>query len=89
LIELAAMEEDESFYDDIRKELDDLNRSIDDVEFKNMLSGRDDDKNCILTIHSGAGGTEAQDWADMLLRMYLRWGEQNGCWRICLLIFES
>ena len=43
-----------------------------------MLSGRDDDKNCLLTIHSGAGGTEAQDWADMLLRMYLRWGEQNG-----------
>ncbi len=43
-----------------------------------MLSGKDDDKNCLLTIHSGAGGTEAQDWADMLLRMYLRWGEQNG-----------
>jgi len=72
------MEEDESFYDDIRKELDELNSSIEKAEFKNMLSGRDDDKNCILTIHSGAGGTEAQDWADMLLRMYLRWGEQNG-----------
>jgi peptide chain release factor 2 len=72
------MEEDESFYDDIRKELDDLNSAIEKAEFKNMLSGRDDDKNCILTIHSGAGGTEAQDWADMLLRMYLRWGEQNG-----------
>lgn len=43
-----------------------------------MLSGKDDDKNCILTIHSGAGGTEAQDWADMLMRMYFRWGEQNG-----------
>src|SRR4030066_58969 len=62
----------------IRKELDSLNSTIDDAEFKNMLSGKDDDKNCLLTIHSGAGGTEAQDWADMLLRMYLRWGEQNG-----------
>jgi len=72
------MEEDESFYDDIRKELDNLNSEIEKAEFKNMLSGRDDDKNCILTIHSGAGGTEAQDWADMLLRMYMRWGEQNG-----------
>jgi peptide chain release factor 2 len=72
------MEEDESFYDDVRKELDNLNSEIEKAEFKNMLSGRDDDKNCILTIHSGAGGTEAQDWADMLLRMYLRWGEQNG-----------
>jgi len=78
IIELAAMEEDESFYNDIRKELDNLNSEIEKAEFKNMLSGRDDDKNCILTIHSGAGGTEAQDWADMLLRMYLRWGEQNG-----------
>lgn len=72
------MEEDESFSYDIRKELDDLNSAIEKAEFKNMLSGKDDDKNCILTIHSGAGGTEAQDWADMLLRMYLRWGEQNG-----------
>jgi peptide chain release factor 2 len=72
------MEEDESFYKEIRKELDELKSSIEKAEFKNMLSGRDDDKNCILTIHSGAGGTEAQDWADMLLRMYLRWGEQNG-----------
>ena len=78
IIELAAMEEDESFFDEIRKDLDALNSAIENVEFKNMLSGRDDDKNCLLTIHSGAGGTEAQDWADMLLRMYFRWGEQNG-----------
>lgn len=72
------MEEDESFYDDIRKELNNLNSEIEKAEFKNMLSGKDDDKNCILTIHSGAGGTESQDWADMLLRMYMRWGEQSG-----------
>jgi len=78
IIELAAIEEDESFYDEIRKDLYALNSAIEKAEFKNMLSGKDDDKNCILTIHSGAGGTEAQDWADMLLRMYLRWGEKNG-----------
>lgn len=72
------MEEDESFAEEIRKDLDELNTAIEKAEFKNMLSGKDDDKNCLLTIHSGAGGTEAQDWADMLLRMYLRWGEQNG-----------
>lgn len=72
------MENDESLSDEIMKELTELEKAIEEVEFKNMLSGRDDDKNCILTIHSGAGGTEAQDWADMLLRMYLRWGEANG-----------
>ncbi len=72
------MEEDESLNEEISKELKFLEKAIEDVEFKNMLSGKDDNKNCILTIHSGAGGTEAQDWADMLLRMYLRYGEQNG-----------
>lgn len=77
-IQLAVMENDESLVSDINNELNDLEKAIEEVEFKNMLSGRDDDKNCILTIHSGAGGTEAQDWADMLLRMYLRWGEDNG-----------
>ena len=78
IIQLAAAEQDKSFENDIRSELDSIKKAIDDAEFKNMLSGKDDDKNCLLTIHSGAGGTEAQDWADMLLRMYLRWGEQNG-----------
>ncbi len=77
-IQLAQMEEDESFSSDIINELSDLKKAVEDAEFKNMLSGKDDDKNCLLTIHSGAGGTEAQDWADMLLRMYLRWGEQNN-----------
>lgn len=77
IIQLARMEDDESLYDEIISELELLDKSIEEAEFKNMLSGKDDNKNCILTIHSGAGGTEAQDWADMLLRMYLRYGEQN------------
>ncbi len=76
-IQLAEMEGDESFRNDIETELESVKSSVEEAEFKNMLSGRDDDKNCILSIHSGAGGTEAQDWAEMLMRMYLRWGEQN------------
>lgn len=69
---------DDSFRDEIENELNSLKISIEEAEFRNMLSGKDDDKNCILSIHSGAGGTEAQDWAEMLMRMYLRWGEQNN-----------
>lgn len=64
--------------EEIEKEISLLSKQIEEVELKNMLSGRDDSKNCILTIHSGAGGTEAQDWAEMLMRMYLRYGEQNN-----------
>ncbi len=78
LIELAEMEKDESLEDDIKSEIQSIKKSIADLEFKSMLSGEDDKLDCILTIHSGAGGTESQDWADMLLRMYLRWGEQNN-----------
>lgn len=89
IIELAASEEDESFHIEIRKDLDLLLEAVEDAEFKNMLSGKDDDKNCLLTIHSGAGGTEAQDWADMLLRMYLRYGEQNGYSMTILDILEG
>ncbi len=77
-IQLAEMEDDESFRNDIESELNSVKKSLEEAEFKNMLSGHDDDKNCILSIHSGAGGTEAQDWAEMLMRMYLRWGEQNN-----------
>ncbi|MFC2084325.1 peptide chain release factor 2 [Bacteroidota bacterium] len=76
-IELAELEADESLLDEIENEIESLKNSIDQLELKSMLIGKDDDRNCILTIHSGAGGTEAQDWAEMLLRMYLRWGEQN------------
>ena len=78
MILLAQSENEESLYDEIIKELASLDKAIEDAEFKNMLSGKDDERNCILTIHSGAGGTESQDWAEMLMRMYIRWGEQNS-----------
>ena len=78
LIELAVLEEDENFLPEIEKEITLYEKQIEELEFQNMLGGKDDPKNAILTIHSGAGGTEAQDWAEMLLRMYLRWGERNG-----------
>lgn len=78
IIQLAQSENDDSLIAEVQTELDDLKLSIEKAELKNMLSGKEDACNCILTIHSGAGGTEAQDWADMLMRMYLRWGEKNG-----------
>jgi len=72
------MEEDESLSAEIDNDIEGLKNSIDALELKSMLSGKDDSKNCILTIHAGAGGTEAQDWAEMLMRMYLRYGERSG-----------
>lgn len=78
LIELAEESNDESFGPEIEKDLDEVRKGIEDLEFRNMLSGDDDERNAILTIHSGAGGTESQDWAEMLLRMYIRWAERKG-----------
>lgn len=77
-LELAKEENDENAYHDVNKQLSDLDQVLQDLELKAMLSGEDDDKNAILTIHPGAGGTESQDWADMLFRMYLRYAEKNG-----------
>jgi peptide chain release factor 2 len=77
-IELAEVEQDITLEDEINTEFSKLDELIGELEFKSMLSGKDDTKNCILTIHSGAGGTEAQDWAEMIMRMYLRWGEANN-----------
>ncbi|MFL6291202.1 MAG: peptide chain release factor 2 [Thermoanaerobaculia bacterium] len=64
--------------DELARFLDRLQTDLDRLELELKLSGPDDDKNAILAIHPGAGGTESQDWAEMLLRMYLRWGEQHG-----------
>ena len=78
LIELGEESSDASVESEIRSELEAVEKDIADLEFRNMLSGDDDEKNCILTIHAGAGGTEAQDWAEMLMRMYLRWCERRN-----------
>ena len=64
--------------DDLAKGLDDLASEVEAGETKKMLGGEHDRKNAIVTIHPGAGGTESQDWAEMLLRMYLRWTERRG-----------
>jgi len=63
---------------DLRREIDALRQLVDRVETETLLSGENDARNAIVTIHPGAGGTESQDWADMLLRMYLRWAERQG-----------
>jgi peptide chain release factor 2 len=63
---------------EIKKEIDGLRAVVDRLETETLLSGDNDARNAIVTIHPGAGGTESQDWADMLLRMYLRWAERNG-----------
>ena len=68
----------EPVLDDLAKGLDDLSGEVEAGETKKMLGGEHDRKNAIITIHPGAGGTESQDWAEMLLRMYLRWTERRG-----------
>jgi peptide chain release factor 2 len=78
LFELAESEEDESLSEEIQGELSSLEKELDQLEFRLMLNGPNDLNNAIFEIHSGAGGTESQDWADMLLRMYLRWCERKG-----------
>ena len=63
---------------DLRREIDALRTLVDKLEIETLLSGPNDDRNAIVTIHPGAGGTESQDWAEMLMRMYLRWAEREG-----------
>ncbi|WP_156508563.1 MULTISPECIES: peptide chain release factor 2 [Psychrobacter] len=78
MLELAVEAEDESLLADVQSELDSAETRVADLEFRRMFSGEMDPNNCYLDIQSGSGGTEAQDWAEMLLRMYTRWAESHG-----------
>ncbi|MCK5032048.1 MAG: peptide chain release factor 2 [Calditrichia bacterium] len=77
-IELQKEEPEENLEPEISQKLNILESEIEELEFKRMLGGEYDERNAILTIHPGAGGTESQDWAEMLLRMYLRYAEISG-----------
>ena len=78
MIELSDEEEDESMFPDCRESVDAVKKELDKQTLSTLLSGEYDSKNAILTFHAGAGGTEAQDWASMLVRMYTQWGTKNG-----------
>ncbi len=75
---MSVEEADEDGVQGVVSELDDLTSALEALEFRRMFSGEMDPNNAFLDIQAGSGGTEAQDWANMLLRMYLRWGEANG-----------
>ena len=75
---MALEFEDNSLIDEYSLKLKNLEHDFDKFDLENMLSGEYDKNNAILTVNSGAGGTDAQDWADMLLRMYMRWGQLKG-----------
>lgn len=78
LLDMAVEEDDESMVADVQAELDRLDKQLGVLEFRRMFSGETDANNAYLDIQSGSGGTEAQDWAEIVLRMYLRWGEAKG-----------
>jgi len=78
LAELLDAEPDEAMAADLEREVGQLEGALEQFELKAMLQGPDDSRDAILTIHPGAGGTESQDWAEMLMRMYVRWAERHG-----------
>ena len=78
LLDLAVEEQDEDTLNEVIDDLSELSKQLETLEFRRMFSGEMDPNNAYLDIQSGSGGTEAQDWASMILRMYLRWGEQKG-----------
>ncbi len=78
LLSLAVEEDDDSTIGEVASDLEGLEQRIAGLEFRRMFSGEMDDSNAFVDIQSGAGGTEAQDWAEMMLRMYLRWADSHG-----------
>ncbi len=78
LLDMAVEEEDIDTVADVEAELEGLRKNLEKLEFRRMFSGEMDANNAFLEIQSGSGGTEAQDWAEMICRMYLRWGEAKG-----------
>lgn len=78
IAELLELESDESLAQEAAGNLDQLDRELELWDLQQLLSGTYDTKGAVLTINAGAGGTDAQDWAEMLLRMYTRWGEKEG-----------
>jgi len=78
LLDLAIEENDQSLEDEVRSRAEEVSSQVEGLEFELLLGGEYDRRNAILAVHAGAGGTEAQDWAQMLLRMYLRWAERRG-----------
>ena len=78
LVALAIEEDYESVYDEIKSGVKELRENLENMKLETLLSGKYDACNAILTLHAGAGGTEAQDWCEMLFRMYTRWAERRG-----------
>lgn len=78
LVELLEEEDDEELAEEFASGVDELTKGVEALELRTMLQGDDDHRGAIITIHPGAGGTESQDWAQMLVRMYTRWAERGG-----------
>jgi peptide chain release factor 2 len=88
MLELAIEENDQEIVDSVSDDLKTMQSRVEALEFQRMFSGEMDENSCYLDIQAGSGGTEAQDWAEMLLRMYLRWAERRG-WKADLVEVSS
>ena len=88
MLELAIEEQEQEIVDSVSDDLEKMQVKVENLEFQRMFSGDMDENSCFLDIQAGSGGTEAQDWAEMLLRMYLRWAERRG-WKTDLIEVSS